>query len=109
MMEVVDPVAGGTFFLGEVLVTSCRVEIRGTVGQAVVLGDEPERARAAAILDAAIQQVEAIPSAVVETLLHLEADIEETHRTEWALVERTRVQFESMENTDAGPARPRLR
>lgn len=111
MMQAVDPAAGGSFNVGEVLVTSCLVEINGHSGCAVVLGDDPSRARAAAVLDGALAAAASLPPAVRDRMLAALADeerrIADAHRAEWALAERTRVEFETMEDRDAG-ARSRL-
>lgn len=98
MMETGDPVSGGTFYAGEVLVTSCQAEVDGKVGCVVVVGDEPERARAAAILDAILQGPLHGIGALVEELENEEARIEEARRMDWALASPTRVKFETMED-----------
>jgi alpha-D-ribose 1-methylphosphonate 5-triphosphate synthase subunit PhnG len=99
LMEAADPVGGGSFYLGEVLVTTALVEVDGAPGGAVVLGDEPERADAAAVLDAALRQPDPDPR-LLAALAAEEAAIGRRQRREWARVERTRVQFETMEHTD---------
>lgn len=103
LMETADPVEGGSFYLGEVLVTSALLEVDGRVGVAVVVGDEPERARAAAAIDAAMQ----VPGVdwLAEELAAEERALAERERREWALVARTRVRFETMEDRDPGATR----
>lgn len=108
MLEVGDPVAGGSFYAGEVLVTSCQALVDGRLGCATTLGDDEVRARAAALLDAALQHP-ATDAALWEQLVEEERRIEWAHRAESALAARTRVQFETMEDRDTGhDLRPRI-
>jgi alpha-D-ribose 1-methylphosphonate 5-triphosphate synthase subunit PhnG len=108
MMEVSDPVSGGSFYAGEVLVTSCQALIDGRLGYATAIGDDEDRARAAALLDAALQNP-ATDWTLCEQLADEARRIETAHRTESALAARTRVQFETMEDRDSGnELRPRI-
>lgn len=108
MMEVSDPVSGGSFYAGEVLVTSCQAMVDGYLGCATAVGDDEERARAAALLDAALQNP-AVDPVLWERLAEEEQRIEVAHRAESALAARTRVQFETMEDRDTGnDLRPRI-
>jgi len=101
MMEVNDPVAGGSFYAGEVLLTSCQVLVNGRLGCATAVGDDEERARASALLDAALEDPTTAPT-LWDELEKEERRIELTHRAESALAARTRVQFETMEDRDTG-------
>ena len=100
MMEARDPVTGQSFYVGEVLVTSCQIEMEGLLGCAVVLGDDPDRAESAAILDAALQQPN-VAEGLLKALVEEERRVEANRRAEWALVARTRVQLETLEDRDA--------
>lgn len=53
LVPVQDPINGGTFYGGEVLVTSAIVKIDEMNGWAMVLDDAPERAVSIAVLDGA--------------------------------------------------------
>ncbi len=53
LVPVRDPITGGTFFAGEVLVTSCIVRVNEVPGWAMVMDDRPELAGLVATLDAA--------------------------------------------------------
>jgi alpha-D-ribose 1-methylphosphonate 5-triphosphate synthase subunit PhnG len=53
MLPMRDPVAGATFFLGEVLLAEARVQAAGAEGYAACLGRDLEQALAVALLDAA--------------------------------------------------------
>jgi alpha-D-ribose 1-methylphosphonate 5-triphosphate synthase subunit PhnG len=108
MLEASDPVSGATFYAGEVLVTSGQVRVDGRLGCAVVVGDDEDRARAAALLDAALQRPRPDPDLLAQ-LDHEERRIEMAQRVESALAARTRVHFETMEDRDTGnDLRPRI-
>jgi alpha-D-ribose 1-methylphosphonate 5-triphosphate synthase subunit PhnG len=107
LMEVGDPTTGGSFYVGEVLITSALVDVDGQVGVGLVVGDEPERARASALIDAAVQAAIA-PAALAAALAELERAVDEAQQREWALAARTRVQFETMEDRDPGATRSAL-
>src|SRR5215472_17345950 len=53
-MQFRDPVQGQPFFLGEVLFHECLVELDDAWGYGCALGQAPERALYAAVLDAAL-------------------------------------------------------
>lgn len=91
MARAKDTVDGETFNLGEVLVTRCEVALDGEPGWGIVLGDEPERALCAAVLDAAQSD---FPDGVEEGLSLQLALARETGRERWAGVQPTRVEFE---------------
>ncbi len=54
LVPVTDPVNGGTFYGGEVLVTSALVQVNGVNGWSMVMDDNPELAQLVAVLDAAL-------------------------------------------------------
>lgn len=63
LVPVKDPINGGEFLGGEVLVTSAIVSVDGSNGWAMVMDDNPEAATSLAILDGAFAadiQVDAI-------------------------------------------------
>lgn len=98
MARVRETVDGEAFNLGEVLATDCEVSVGGRPGWGLILGDEPEKAICAAILDAALRG--AVPSEVASELreeLSLQlAFVREARRERWASVQPTRVEFEEM-------------
>ncbi|MBE0582640.1 MAG: phosphonate C-P lyase system protein PhnG [Desulfofustis sp.] len=53
LVPVRDPINGGGFFAGEVLVTSCIVKVNNVPGWSMVMDDRPELAGLVATLDAA--------------------------------------------------------
>lgn len=98
MARVRETVDGELFNFGEVLATSCEVAVSGEPGWGMVLGDEPEKALCAAVLDAALRG--AVPDEIAgevrnELFLQL-AFVREARRERWAAVQSTRVEFEEM-------------
>ncbi|MEV1172286.1 phosphonate C-P lyase system protein PhnG [Nonomuraea sp. NPDC049784] len=96
MLTVREPVAEERFHLGEVLVTSCTVEVAGTAGWSMRGDDDRVAALAAALLDAAAaaelpaaRDVHALCVAVAERRAGEDA-------AEWAEVSATRVAFEEL-------------
>jgi len=95
MARVRETVDGEVFNLGEVLVTRCEVVLDGERGWGMVLGDEPERALCAAILDAASRGGK-VPAEVEGELKLQLAFVREARKQRWARVQPTRVEFEEM-------------
>lgn len=96
-MQVRDPVQGGPFYLGEVLVTECRVAVGGVNGFGCVLGDDPERALCAAVIDAALEAGHPLAAEIGAALEEEAARQARRKAVEHSLVQRTRVNFEIME------------
>jgi len=94
MLQMRDPVAGATFYAGEVLVTEAQVTLSGYDGYAVRFGREPEPTLAAAILDAALEAGHVLTPQI---LAHLAATAEAEQgrqRGEWRAVTQTRLAFD---------------
>ena len=85
------------FYLGEVLVTECKVGIRNSIGMGIVQGDLPEFAYYLAIIDAAFQEELAETAAWIEKLEKEEKRIQEERGTFYKDVLRTKVSFETMD------------
>jgi alpha-D-ribose 1-methylphosphonate 5-triphosphate synthase subunit PhnG len=96
MARTKESVEGMVFNLGEVLVTEAEVEIKNKLGYAMVLGLEPEKARAGAILDAAVEANHLLKDKILETLKEERKNAEERRRKLWGMVKPTRVEFEVM-------------
>jgi alpha-D-ribose 1-methylphosphonate 5-triphosphate synthase subunit PhnG len=93
LLPVADPVTRGSFYAGEILVTSAIVQIGSTKGWAMVMDEAPELAQRVAVLDAAYAadiEKEAI-AALVE---NGRARYEQTTRELASQVETTRVSFD---------------
>src|SRR5262245_45323435 len=56
LATVRESVEDGLFHPGEILVTTCEARSGGRLGESVILGDDTDKARGCAVLDAALQQ-----------------------------------------------------
>lgn len=101
MLQVTEPVENQAFYLGEVLITECEVRLGTGVGRGCALGEDPERARALAVIEAAVAGGHPLLCAVGRLLSETAAAVAAEHDREQALLARTRVQFETMEAQDA--------
>lgn len=96
MVKMRESARQSLFYLGEVLVTECKVQIEGRMGLGILKGDEPEWAYDLAVIDAAYE------ACLQETddwlnLLTAEADrIRDERKAFEAKVLRTKVNFETM-------------
>lgn len=94
MVRVKETVDGEIFNLGEVLVTNCGVLLDGEPGWGIAMGDDPERALCAAVIDAASRPEMSLE---LEDELSLQlAFVRKARRERWAGVQPTRVEFEEM-------------
>ncbi|MER8069921.1 phosphonate C-P lyase system protein PhnG [Streptomyces sp. NPDC094034] len=96
VLQVREPVEETRFYLGEVLVTECSVEVSGVPGWCMRPGDDRIAALAGALLDAlaaagdpATDEIDALCAAVAERLAAEDS-------AEWADVTSTTVNFEEL-------------
>lgn len=94
MIKMREPVKQSLFYIGEVIVCEAVVEIDGTKGVAVTMGDDSEKTLDIAIIDAAVNK--GVFDAH-DALLLLEWDQEEMVMRENAMHLKTMVNFESMD------------
>jgi alpha-D-ribose 1-methylphosphonate 5-triphosphate synthase subunit PhnG len=97
-LQVREPVRQSRFYLGELLASHCIVEVGGVRGAAVLMGDNLDKARAAAMLDA-VHSGDFPGFVLVEPeLLRLEKErlAEESRRA--AAVRKTQVSFQVLED-----------
>lgn len=94
MIRMREPVKSSLFHLGEVIVTEAVVELDGTRGTAVTMGDDFEKALDMAVIDAACNKG---VFADEEALLELEKAQTERERKENAMHLKTMVNFTSMD------------
>jgi alpha-D-ribose 1-methylphosphonate 5-triphosphate synthase subunit PhnG len=100
LLRVREPVKRSRFYLGEVLASHCVVELGGVRGAAVLMGDDLEKTRDAAILDAA-HSGDFPGFALVEgELLRLEEKRQRQLAQEAAEIRKTRVSFQSLEDRE---------
>ncbi len=102
MCEVRETARGSRFYLGEALMTECRMRVGDTEGLGAVLGARPELARAMAVLDAALSQPFALPEAeeIERRLRRAAEDLDREAAREQGRVLASRVSFDTMEGQD---------
>jgi alpha-D-ribose 1-methylphosphonate 5-triphosphate synthase subunit PhnG len=93
MLGVRESVADSTFYAGEILVTEVTLELAGRYGYGMVLGNDPRRALAAALVDAALGLDGDIAAELRRELNDLEGDIRQEHRQAFRAVAATKVDF----------------
>jgi len=100
MLKVREPVKRSLFYLGEVIATECLVEVDGKRGASVLMGDDAEKARAMAVLDAT--HTARFPEwQDLEMKIHeLNEDARQRRAKEAALHRKTQVRFTIMEDRD---------
>jgi alpha-D-ribose 1-methylphosphonate 5-triphosphate synthase subunit PhnG len=97
MVKVRETAQKSLFYLGEVLVTECKVKINDQVGVGILKGDESDLAYDLAVIDAAFEARLKETNAWSAILL-AEADrIAEERKAFDARVLRTKVNFETMD------------
>jgi len=94
MIKMREPVKNSLFYIGEVIVSEAVVEIAGTKGIAVVMGDDIEKTLNMAIIDAAINK--GVFNGT-EILFALEKEQNDRIMRENAMHLKTMVNFESMD------------
>jgi alpha-D-ribose 1-methylphosphonate 5-triphosphate synthase subunit PhnG len=100
LIQIREPVRHSRFYLGEALASHCVVELGGARGAAVMMGDDLEKTRDAAVLDAAHSG--GFPGfALVEgELFRLEEQRKEALAQEAAEIRKTMVSFQSLEDRE---------
>jgi len=96
VLQVREPVERSRFYLGEVLVTECTVEVAGVAGWSMRAGDDRIAALAAALLDAvaaaelpARAEIDAVCAQIAERR-------EQQDAAQWAEIKSTTVSFEEL-------------
>lgn len=97
MVKVRESAQRSLFYLGEVLITECKVMIRGALGIGMVMGHEPALARNLAIIDAAYNAN--LPETLewTDALLREEVQINEDWEAVKNKVLKTKVSFDNMD------------
>ncbi len=98
MMKTRDSVSKQPFYMGEVLVTECVVEVDGTVGVGVLMGENPEKAYQIAMIDAAFNKNLPLIEEWTVLLEEEERKIILREKEELALVSSSKVNFDTMED-----------
>ncbi|MBA1335515.1 MAG: hypothetical protein HPY66_1140 [Firmicutes bacterium] len=85
------------FYLGEVLVTECKVQVAGVLGVGIVQDDKPEMAYHLAVIDAAYNAGLAETEKWERILVEEEKRILDREANERVSLLKTRVNFETMD------------
>lgn len=98
MMKTRDSVSKQPFYMGEVLVTECVVEVEGVAGIGILMGENPERAYQIALIDAAFNAKLPIINHWITLLEEEERKISARQEKELAMASSSRVNFDTMED-----------
>jgi alpha-D-ribose 1-methylphosphonate 5-triphosphate synthase subunit PhnG len=93
MLSVRESVAESTFYAGELLVTEVTLDLAGGYGFGMVVGNDPRRALAAALVDAALGANGDLAALLRHDLNDLAARIAEGQRQAFRAVAATKVEF----------------
>lgn len=96
MSQARDSVSHQPFYLGEILVTECTVEVNHAYGYGILMGESGEKAYRLAVVDAAIRGEAPETAAWEAPLKEAELAIEERRRAERRMASRTKVNFDTM-------------
>jgi len=97
MIKMREPVKSGLFYIGEVMVTEAVVEISGTRGIAVTMGDDFEKVLYMAIIDCGFNLALDEMDLIEEQLISLEEKQLKMREKENAMHLKTMVSFNSMD------------
>jgi alpha-D-ribose 1-methylphosphonate 5-triphosphate synthase subunit PhnG len=97
MLKVRESARGSLFYAGEALACECTVSLREARGFGACLGDDAERARAMAAIDAALGAGIPERGEILEKLAGWEERIAEKQALEAELTMSTKVNFTVME------------
>ncbi|MBT2758014.1 phosphonate C-P lyase system protein PhnG [Mesobacillus foraminis] len=97
MLKVRETSQKSLFYLGEVLVTECKVCIYDHIGLGVVSGDEPELAYQLAVIDAAFEGSLPETEKWLGLLETEEKNILENSKSMDSSILKTKVDFETMD------------
>lgn len=96
MLRVRETVANSLFNAGEVLVTEVKLELDEQFGFGMVIGNNPRRAMAVALVDAALRKGGPIADQLRRELIELERQLTDANQQMNGLVAATKVEFERM-------------
>jgi alpha-D-ribose 1-methylphosphonate 5-triphosphate synthase subunit PhnG len=97
MVRAEDSVEAQPFYLGEVLITDCEVQVDGQAGYGLCMGDEPVRCYCMAVIDALLLSDDPRANEVRAFLEGQAVLIADRQRLEYNLIQRTKVEFKLME------------
>jgi alpha-D-ribose 1-methylphosphonate 5-triphosphate synthase subunit PhnG len=94
MLRVRETVANSQFNAGEILVTEVRLELDGQFGFGMVIGDNPRRAMAVALVDAALRKGEPVTEVLKRELSELQQQLHASNQRLYQVAATTKVDFE---------------
>ncbi|MCC5952253.1 MAG: phosphonate C-P lyase system protein PhnG [Acidimicrobiia bacterium] len=97
VVQVREPVVGDRFHLTEVLATRAEIDLDGTRGWAMRLGDEPIPTLAAAVLDAEATARRPLADEVMALCDRVADERAAAEHQEWSVLAATTVQFEELD------------
>jgi alpha-D-ribose 1-methylphosphonate 5-triphosphate synthase subunit PhnG len=97
MVKAEDSVESQAFYLGEVLVTDCEVQVDGQAGFGLCMGDEPVRSYCMAVIDALLLSADPAATGVKAFLDRQAVLIADRERLEYNFIQQTKVDFKLME------------
>ena len=100
MVRMRETVAKADFYLGEMLAVEALVELEGQRGFALQMGDDTEKALAAAVVDAVCQTELPERQAVEQALAEQGRALQEAEERARARHAGTRVHFETLDEFD---------
>ena len=96
MVKVKDGVYNENFYIGEILITECSVHFDGTLGMGIIQGDEPEKSYFMSVIDAAFNCKSFNKEDLIKVIEKWEQEIKDKYIEEKAMVEGSKVKFETM-------------
>lgn len=97
MIKIRESAQNTLFYLCEMLVSETRVSCNGIIGIGLIQGDEPEKSKYLAIIDAACNSLHPYVSTFEQELEEVDICLQEIKKQEIASILKTRVQFETMD------------
>lgn len=96
VLQVREPVEQSRFYLGEVLVTECAVEVAGVPGWCMRAGDDRIAALAGALLDAVAAAELPAREEIDAVCTQIAVRREQQDAAQWAEIKSTTVSFEEL-------------
>lgn len=93
-LRMQESVANSVFNAGEILVTETRLELNGTFGFGMIIGNEPAFATALAVIDAALRMPGNPHTELHTTIAALGAQLTALHQRQFAAANSTKVEFD---------------
>lgn len=93
-LRMQESVANSVFNAGEILVTETRLELNGTFGFGMIIGNDPTFATALAVIDAALRIPGDPHGELHDVIAELGAQLSTNHQRQFAAANSTKVEFD---------------